>query len=222
MTPDLLRRVRTLRSAPFPMGLSTAVQIARYETAETAYPFLADLRWDDHAAGELDGFDVVVTARDDIDSQLGEDDVTGTFGDHWAEGAIRNDANGRDWHDNGAGCDWYYPSAYDLQHLHDDLKRAGMSRGVAEDTYRAVMAERIRDDRERAYYLLHVVVSLDGEELADEYLGGVDIISDRTYLADAAAEMIDETLERAREALPKRADQHAERAEILRRKAGQS
>lgn len=216
LTPEAQRKYRKHRTGPYPLGVKTALQVARYETAEPKHEFLSALRWGGHEKvhGEVEGFQVIVEQSYDETSRLGEDDVTGTFSDTWEEGAIKNE--GADRYGNGGDAKWYIPSNYDRTERLKDLRNLGMSKSVALDAYRACLQEAMRDDQQRTYYLMHVTILLEGEELADDYLGGIDIIDEAAYLMDVAAEMIDEGIYKAREALPKKIDEVETRLDVLR------
>lgn len=210
MNTELLRRVRRLRKDnPFmPLGMQYAVEQARRETKawDGKYPFLSEISngyGEEKATGEVDGFTVTVKIEPDNDCQLGEDDVTGTFGDSEQDGAIKNTLSG--W-GNGDGLKYYYPSNYRMDPENFEHEGRGMSRGVRADYQRWLIEQDMSDDYHRQYYGVIAEVEYDGVEVGQSSLWGIDML-DRMdavpYFREVAEEQIDEALDQAKEWLAK-------------------
>ena len=87
---------------------------------------------------------------------------------------------------------------------------------MIDDLYREAIAQSMRDDADRSFYVLDVVATLDGEEVGFASLCGIDILPDgnlgAAYLRECAVDLIGDALDMAKESLPKavtRAEEHA-------------
>ena len=215
MNADTLVKYNRYRRAE---GLTArhALSIARLETAEPRYPFLATLGeyGRDRCEGRVGAFTVEVVLDYDEDARLGDDDVTGTFTDRYEEGAVKNTRSS-----HRRGGEWYVPSEYVQDHAYDDLRKAGMSKAVARDAYRELVDRCMYEDAEREFYIITVTVSVGGRELASRVVGGYDTVptyDGEPYLRDSAAELVDEALHDAREAIPAELVKVAEELEAAR------
>jgi hypothetical protein len=204
MNADILARVRKLRKA-YIYPLKAALQQARFETSAPRYAFLDDMDaypspYDKPVTGTVKGLTVSVVIADDDESQIGDDDVTGTFTDSKEPGAIQNNTNGR----NGQGYKWYAPANYRIgdetgegwRWFHENY---GMSRQVAREYIAELIRDDMRQDADRYYLGVVVTVSVDGQKLGSASLWCIDDAGDsntsRPYLIDTAANLIDEALE---------------------------
>lgn len=222
ISPALLRAVQRVRRSyrGWTLPLPVAVSIARSELAhpEGEYAFLDGLEAGDTVSGSVEGFDIKVSVVYDEESRLGEDDVTGWFTDTYTDGCIPNRGGSRN------GYKWYHPSNATLAYTYDELRKAGMSKAVARDTYREIVEQEMEDDRERYWLGVVVTVSLAGEELAGDSLWGIDMIpriNATPYLIETATDCISQAIGSARESLPKAVERTEERLQILRQAAAE-
>jgi hypothetical protein len=201
MNTQLLRRVRALRAMnPFvPMAISAAVQQARSELNPDlgGYDFLAELdTYNGSVTGTIGAFEVKVIVEDDYDAQLGEDDVSGTFGDVEQDGAILNTTHGS----NGSDYKYYYPANF--RATEDGMPWAeGLSRSRLAEYYRWVIEDDMADDANRRYLDVSVEISLDGQQLGSASLHAIDVVDKypaEPYLIEVAIENIGEALDEVR------------------------
>lgn len=216
MNADLLRRVRLIQSrSRHYMPVKQAVLIARHEAAgaPAGYEFLDSLGefgqpW---VEGVINGIDVRVAVERDEDSRIGEDDVTGTFSDTWSEGAVKN-TSGR------GSLEWYIPSNDTLANTFNELRRSGMSKSVARERYEEIVRQEMDADRTRTYLGVTVALSLDGEQLAESSLWGIDSPEDddvTPYLIEVAVDLIGEAMAQAETDAPTLADRLRARAQTI-------
>ncbi len=211
LTERQLRQYRQKRAEG--LGAKYALAMVK-ETAKPArYAFLNGFNEYGDVTGDVDGFTVHVRSTYDEDSRLGDDDVTGTFSDRYSDGAIKNTTNG----ENGRGYKWYLPSNYDREYAESEVRASGISKGRVAEVLRERLEQAMTDDAYRNYFGVIVTVSLDGEELADASLWGIDVLprfDASPYLIETAEDLIGEALDQARANLPiaiARTMTHAER-----------
>lgn len=217
MNADLLRRVRLIQSrSRHYMPVATAVRIARYEAAGApeGYEFLDDLGiyGRDTLDGVVNGIDVRVTVEADQDWRIGDDDVTGTFTSTYTEGAVKNTGGERN------SYEWYLPCTDTLTNTFNELRAAGMSKSVARERYAEIVQQEMDADRTRSYLGVIVTLSLDGVELAETSLWGIDNPEDgdsRPYLIEVAVDLIDEAMRAAEQDAPSLAEKLRARAQAI-------
>lgn len=197
MNMELAARYRQLRARG--VTAAHALNLARYQQRTAAYPWLDKLDTHNPVHGTIGPFTVHVSVEDDADYRLGEDDVTGTFSDTYAPGAIRN--THRNW---GTDYQWYHPSTV-AQNRYNELHAGGASKQVAREQAAARLRQDMADDAGRAYYGVHVSVTCDGIHLAEESLWAIDTVpgyDGHAYLVQVAEDLIAEALPAARDAIP--------------------
>lgn len=216
MNADLIRRVRNIqrRSRHF-MPIAHALRIARYEAASApaGYEFLDELHdSESEVSGVVSGVDVRVVIEADHDSHIGEDDVTGIFTDQWSEGCVKNTGAEHN------SLKWYQPSNDTLQNTYRELRQAGMSKSVARERYDQIVQDEMEADRTRAYLGVIVTLSLDGVELAESSLWGIDAPEDNDnvpYLISVAHDLIGDAMRQAEHDAPNLAERLRERAQTI-------
>jgi hypothetical protein len=203
MNQELLRYVRKEQSRyPF-IGIKFCVESYRRTKRVPKFAFLADVQsWSigDTFTGEVDGVTVKVQYVYDDDSRLGDDDVTGTFGNLDAPDALQYSGYGS----NGRGCKWYYPAntRNDPEAREWDWKHHGASKQVCAEIFAAAIRQDMADDADRSFIVVIATVSVAGVELGSSSLGGVDMIErydGREYMIDVAEECIAEAMDEARD-----------------------
>ncbi len=220
MNTDLMTRVRSLRGQNrfHPIPIATAVQIARYETTEPTGPwaFLAEIENGScTVTGELGP--VTITVVIETDDEPSEDDVTGEFTDRKSETTVPNTRN--DWH---IKTKYYEPSTVRLAETPADYSALGMSRAVAREAMRAAIDADMAADASRYSYGVIVTVSVDGEELGNASVWGIDTIDGydgRAYFIETARDLTGEAIDQARDRGPQAAEQaraHAAKLEAAR------
>jgi hypothetical protein len=201
---NLVNRVRRLRAVnPFvPMSITSAFAQARMEANPPAdYPFLLKLTDSPMTVtGEVDGLTVTVQVVSDDDWQLGDDDVTVSFGDEYHEGAVRYTINGL----NGQGCKYYYPSNMRMSGDERPYWQAmGLSRSQVTEYERWVIQQDMRDDADRSYVGVIATVSVDGTELGESSLWGIDCplwgYDNKPYIIEVAGEQVSEAIDQAKD-----------------------
>jgi hypothetical protein len=199
MNATMIETVRKLRkSYVYPLG--SALAAARYEIAAPRFAFLDDMDAypspdDKPITGTVNGMTVTVKLFNDYESNIGEDDVTGTFTDSYEPGCIKSVSYGQ----NANGFEWYKPANCRIDDgwrwYHDNY---GMSRQVAREYVAALIRDDMRDDAERYYVGIEVTLSVAGHDIGSASLWGIDNAGDankaRSYLIDTAADLIDEAL----------------------------
>jgi hypothetical protein len=194
MNAALAHALKNLSIAYGPLApLPVLVAIARRELNPPAleqFPFLAGLHETSRRETTLPtGLVISVRCVEDVCARLGDDDVTGCFTNRHTDGCVPNTLSAT----TVPGYQWYRPSNDTLAHTYDRLRQGGMSKSVAADTYRSIVAQEMTDDSNRTFVCVLVNLSLDSEVLAD------------------AADLIEECLthvERDRPQLIARADAH--------------
>jgi hypothetical protein len=208
MDAKFIQQVRYIqRSASYPLPLSTAVMIARYEAKKppVGYEFLAEIDdYPSHISGTVEGVDINVQIVADDDQRIGDDDVTGTFTDTFSEGCVKNTGGSRN------GYEWYQPSTDTLANTYNALRKAGMSKAVATERYNEIVQQEMDADRDRTYLGVIVTLSLDGTELADNSLWGIDAPEGHRnnvpYLVEVAVDLINEGMRQAESDAPNLAE----------------
>lgn len=215
MNAVLRERIKQLREANPALGLATAVSIAKYETNPPMgrYLFLTDLGGSySRATGTVDGFDVRVDIVSDEVSELGEDDVTGTFVHDADEYTVRNKF--RDWNSD---TPLYRPSNYRISQGVKEFTDQGMSAGPAADAYRAAVEQDMADDASRVYHGVTVTISFHGERLHEGSVWGIDTIdgyNGRPYFIETAVDLIDTGLDEIHDTSDELIEQANVRAQV--------
>lgn len=198
LSPSVVRRARALRATHPYIPTQTAVRIARseYMTFPAPWAFLDDLVSNygpDRATGTVGGLSVEVEIVSDPDSHIGEDDVTGRFVDAPGPNTIPNTVAPR----LGAH---YELSTVRAAETWQAYSRMGMSRSVARAAQDAARQDDMVTDADRDYVGVCVTLSVEGTEVGSESVWGIDLTgnSDRSYLAEVAADLISECLSRLR------------------------
>lgn len=210
---SLARRIQ--RESRFPMPITTAFRVARYENRlpPTGYEFLG--RLNEHPADiteTVDDIEIHVRVVLDEDSRIGEDDVTGFFTDDYTEGCVKN--NGGERH----SLEWYHPANDTLENTYNELRNAGLTKAAARERYDEIVQQEMDTDRERTYLGVIVTLSLDGQELADNSLWSIDAPANNNnvpYLIDVAHELILEGMAQAEQDAPNLAARLRARAETI-------
>jgi hypothetical protein len=217
MNENLVRRVRRIqRDARFPMPITTAITIARYETKPppAGYEFLERLNdYDSDVTETVDDIEIRVRVVEDDDSRIGDDDCTGTFTDEHSEGCVKNTGGSRN------GFEWYLPCNETLHNTFQELRNAGMTKAAAQERYDQIV--QMEMDADRSYVGVIVTLSLDGQELAENSLWGIDSLPDANglpYLIEVAHDLILEGMAQAEKDAPKLAERLRARATSIAEK----
>ena len=203
LSADVLRAYRKHRAAGLPAKV--ALEWARSMNAAPKYDFLAEFGeyGIDRVTGTVGPYTVTAEIMLDEDWRLGDDDVSGTFTDDYDDTCVKNITDGI----NGSGLRWYKPSAYTLDHAMADYRRAGMSKGVAAQAVRMRVRDEMRQDAERLYSGVTVMVEIDGTELGNASVWGIDTIPSLDpgpYFRETADGLIGEAIDDAKVNLPAR------------------
>lgn len=213
LTTDTTRaKINRLRGdARWPLSIKTAVEIFRAGQAEPKYPFLTKLHeYTDEITHKVAGHTLTVKLRVDMESRLGDDDVTGWFTDE-SDGPYTVKNRRRDW---ASDYDYYHLSTIDralVDGSDDEIFPKGMSRGMRADYVKAMIGERMSEDADRRY--VGVIVDIDGIDAA---LWGIDTSGEGadTYLREVAAELLDEILSDTKRLAAHKAELETELAKV--------
>lgn len=176
-----------------------ALAYVRETQRQPVHSWLADLDTKDTVTGAIGPFVVVVKVEVDEDGHHGEYDTHGMFTDERAPGNLRNTC--RDWNTD---YEWYQPATL-ASDYRAEYRRTGMSRGVAAEAAAAQVRQDMHDDAGREWFGVIASVTVDGMELAEHALWGVDTIPgyNRTpYFVGVAEQLIAGATDEARDAIP--------------------
>lgn len=169
----------------------------------TATPAI-ELAWQDYdsrATFERDGFTFSITVEPDDDTDLS---WLGEWTNTHEPGAVKNPN-----HSPGQTFEWFVPT-YTYAERVCHLREAGRSRGVAAEEARAAVEKDAATAVDYVEYVIGAKCSREGVELGVAYLGGVglgdDYAANRVYVAEVAAELIDEAADEAAETLARLCD----------------